>query len=89
MAKRQKAYRYINVPLDADLAEAIDNYMISLGLDSKGQTAAALIRVGLSAAPINTMVFEMSQEALRQARKREFQALSEYFDLRAKLYKES
>jgi hypothetical protein len=70
-----------------ELAWAVDEWVVGLGLDSRSAAAAMLIQAGLSAVPIDTVVYEVLQHTRREMQKAEFQALADHYQTRANLFR--
>lgn len=79
--------RTVTVHLDEDDVLAIDQYQNSFGIDSRGDTVRALFRAGVSAVPLNTAIFEISQASVREHRKYFTEALARFFEEQAALLK--
>lgn len=77
-------YRSVSVPLDDEMAAALDRAMVSFGVESRSQMAGVALGAWLAAVPENATIHEMVQLALEQMRKNEFQALAEYYSKRAR-----
>jgi hypothetical protein len=84
---KQKWHKTITVPLDEELAYQVEQTMISYGLDSRGQAAAALIRAGASAISGDAFLHAVLDDAMRQFRENEARALSDFYEQRAKLFR--
>ena len=82
---KQKAFKTITVPLDEELAYTIERTMIDLGLDSRGQAAAALIRSGAAAVPEAAFFQSVLQDALKQLRRQEADVFADFYEERARL----
>ncbi len=68
MSQEQRSAR-VTLNLSPDDLVALDNYQTTFGIDSRGLTALALMRAGLSSVPMNTMVFEVAQAAVSEHRR--------------------
>jgi hypothetical protein len=80
--------RYISLNLtdDPEIAQHIDQWMVSYGLDSRSQTLKVMIKTAVSAVPMDTMIFEIAQAAVKQSRMTEYDALREFYEGRARLF---
>lgn len=78
-------YKTITVGLDPELAYALDRAMIDFGLDSKGDTVRMIIKAWLSMTPLDTTVYEVCQQSVKEIRKGEFDALANFYEERARL----
>jgi len=79
--------RTVSVHLEPDIAQALEQTMISFGLENKSETVIMMMRAFLSAVPENTTVFEVCQQSVREIRKAEFTALAEFYEARARMYR--
>jgi outer membrane biogenesis lipoprotein LolB len=70
-----------------DLAQAVDQTMVQFGLSSRSETLVMMVKSWLSANPEQTTIFEVTQQAVREIRKFEFEGLANYFAERSKAYK--
>lgn len=84
---KQKAHKSITVPLDEELAHTVEQTMISYGLDSRGQAAAALIRAGAAAIAGDAFLHSVLDDALKQFRHSEADALAQFYEERSKLFR--
>lgn len=84
---KQKSYKSITVPLDEELAYQVEQTMISYGLESRGQAAAALIRAGASAISGDAFLHSVLDDAMRQFRDNEATALADFYEQRSKLFR--
>ncbi len=71
---------------DLDLAQQLDQYMVSFGLDSRSQTVKAILAAHFSAYPEQTLVFQVALAAVKQQRYAEYEALKEFYEGRARLF---
>lgn len=76
----------VTVPLDEELAAALDRTMIAFGLENRQQTARMALAAWVSAVMEDSTVQLMCQQAVEQVRKNEFEALAEFYDRRRKEY---
>lgn len=88
-ARGKSGLRCVTVYIDDDVAQQLDQMMVSFGLDNKSQAAGVAIKAGLSAIPVETTIHEVSQASVKNIHKHEFDALAEYLEGRAKLYRAS
>jgi hypothetical protein len=84
---KQKAYKSVTIPLDEELAYQVEQVMISYGLDSKGQAAAALLRAGISATAGDAFLHSVLDDLMKQFRDNEAKALSDFYEQRSKLFR--
>lgn len=84
---KPKAFKSITVPLDEELAHTVEQTMISYGLDSRGQAAAALIRAGASAIAGDAFLHSVLDDSLRAFRESEADALAKFYEERARLFR--
>lgn len=77
----------VTVPMDAELAQALDQTMISFGIDHRGDCAAMMMRGWLSAVPLDTTVHEVCRISVKRTRQHEFEALAQYYADRAAMYR--
>jgi len=80
--------RYISLNLtdDPELAQQVDQWMVSYGLDSRSQALKVMIKTAISAVPLDTMIFEIAQAAVKQSRMTEYDALREFYEGRARMF---
>lgn len=84
---KQKPYKSITVPLDEDLAYTVEQTMVSYGLDSRGQAAAALMRAGASAIAGDAFLHSVLESSMKQFRDNEAEALANFYEQRVKLFR--
>ncbi len=84
---RQKPFRSITVPLDEELAYTLEQTMISFGLDSKGQTAAALMRAGAATVAGDAFLYSVLESEMKRFRDNEAEALAKFYEERSKLFR--
>jgi hypothetical protein len=84
---KQKAYKTITVPLDEELVYQVEQTMISFGLDSRGQAAAALMRAGYSVNSGDAFLHSVLDSAMKQFRENEAAALADFYEQRSKLFR--
>lgn len=85
--KKHPDKKHIMVHVSDETAFAIDEWVMGLGLDSRSAAAGMLIHAGLSAVPVDTVIYEILQHTQRERQKAEFQALADYYQNRANLYR--
>ena len=78
--------RSVTVQLDEDAAHVLDQTAIDFGLESRAGAALMMIRAWGSAMPMDTTVYEVTRQAVREVRRHEFEALAKFYDERAKMY---
>lgn len=83
----QPKYSSVTVPLDEELAAALDQTMIHFGLENRAQTARMALAAWVAAMMEDTTIHLMCQQAVEQIRKNEFSALAEFFEKRAREYR--
>ena len=79
--------RQLTIYLEPDDSFAIDQWMVSFGLDSRSAAALCMLRAGNSAVPMETAIFEVAHAATRETRRNEFEAMANYFSTRAAMYR--
>jgi len=79
--------RKITIHLDDDLIFQLDQWQNSFGLDSRGLAALAALKAGLSAVPLDTAIFEISQASVKEHRKFFIEALIRFFEDQAAMLK--
>lgn len=85
--QNQNPTRTITVHFDDEFAQLLDQYMFQFGLESRGDTVAALARSAMSAIPLQGLNSEMLRLSLKEIKSAEYQALTEHFEQRAALHK--
>lgn len=89
---RQKLYgakdgnARIYVPLEPELAQQLDQWQLHFGFETRGLAAAAMMRAGISAVPLDSVVFAACMAAVRQFRDQEVHALVSFLEDRLRLY---
>lgn len=79
--------RRLTIYLNPTLSQAVDQWMVSLDLDSRETAARVIMTTGISALPMDSAVFEACRSAMWNMRKYEFAEMAKYFDERKALYK--
>lgn len=88
MSRRRKGpTRSVTVFLDDELVVQLDQWQNSFGIETRGLAAAAMMRAGGSAVPLDTAVFEISQASVKEIRKAEIDALVAFFESRSAIYR--
>ena len=77
--------RTVTVHLDEETAVQLDQFMFTLGIESKGATLMALARAQMAAHPMASLEVALVAETLREVRVQEFNELAMHFDARVAL----
>jgi len=76
----------LNLNDDPELAQQIDQRMVSFGLDSRSNTVKAMLIAHCSAYPVETEIAQVAAAAVRESRVAEYNALREYYEGRVRLF---
>lgn len=76
----------VNLSDDPELAQQIDQRMVSFGLDSRSNTVKAMLTAHCSAYPVETEIAQVALAAVRESRNAEYAALREFHLGRAALF---
>lgn len=85
--KKVKTWKSVTIHMDDELAQQVEQTMISFGLESKSAAAAALIRAGYGAIAGDAFLNEVLQTELKNFRDNESRALAHFFEERARLFR--
>ena len=84
---QKSAHRTVTVHLDEEFVYQLDQYQTQFGIETRGAALVAFAKSGMSAIPLNTAVFEISQASVREVQKAERDALLAYLESRLALYR--
>ena len=73
--------------MDADLAQQVDQTMVQFGLQNRADTIVALVAAQLTAMPLDSIVFFVTQQAVKEIRRHQFEALSNFFAQQSAAFK--
>lgn len=77
----------VQIVLDPELAQQLDQTMLSFGLESRSMTIQMMMKGWLSTVPVNATIHELCLQTLRELKNAEFVSLTEYHEQRARLYR--
>lgn len=89
MSKKHFNTSQVTIHLDLELAQAIDQTMLSFGMESRAETIMMMCRAWGSMFPENSTVFEIAVAAAKKLRKDEFEALATHYETRARIFRSS
>ncbi len=89
MSKKNPNAHQVTIHMDPEVAQIVDRTLIDFGLENRSSTICMMIHAFGSMFPERTTIFQAAQQATREIRKAEFEALAEHFELRAKVARSS
>lgn len=85
--KNKNPHRSVTIHFDDAFALAVDQYVIGLGLENRAAGIVMLATAGMSSVPLDAAIGLVMQQATRETKKAEFEALALHFENRAAIYR--
>lgn len=77
--KRKGNVSVVTVFLDDSMRTQLDQYQNAFGIDTRALAAEALMRAGMSAVPLDTMILEVSRASVKEHRRFFTEGLARFF----------